>query len=297
MKKRYKLGLFLGVILSIGFYIATIHILPYSIIKPYRAIGINELDTENINYNNVDVKSFDSINLKGYHVKSLRDTTFASIILVHGIGGCKEHFTNLAIKLANQGYDTWLFDNRAHGTSGGLYSTYGFYEKMDISEIVNKIQKETPNTKIGIWGNSLGGAIAVQSLAYDKRIEFGIIESSFSDLRQIVYDYQKRFCFGIGFKFAADIALNEAGEIANFNPDEVKPIRSASKISQPIILSHGDADLNININYGKALYKNIESKEKELIIVKGGGHYGLSETGGLGYEKKLFDFLKKQSRK
>ncbi|MGJ8591376.1 MAG: alpha/beta hydrolase [Aquaticitalea sp.] len=296
MKRRYKVAIVIIIILSFGFYIATVHILPFAIIKPYRAVGVNKLDGQNLNYKKIDVKTFDSINLKGYYVKSLQDKTLASIILVHGIGGCKENFTNLAIKLAQQGYDIWLFDNRAHGQSGGLYSTYGFYEKRDISEIVSTIKEETPNTKIGIWGNSLGGAISVQALADDKRIDFGIIESSFSDLRQIVYDYQKRFTYGLGLKFASDIALDEAGKIAKFNPDEIKPIQSATQITQPVLIIHGDADLNIDVKYGKALYKAIGSDEKDLLLVKKGGHYGLGETGGLDYQNRISEFLKRQSR-
>lgn len=296
MKKRYKISLIVIILIVVGVIYAANHILPYAIIQPTRTHIPNPLDENDFPYQNIEVFSLDSLKLKGYHVKSSIDTTRASIILVHGIGGCKEHFSELAMHLSHLGFDTWFFDNRAHGESEGKYSTYGFHERKDISKIIDRVKIESPNNKIGIWGNSLGGAIAIQALEYDKRIDFGLIESTFSDLHQIVYDYQKRFSFGIGLKFLDDMALNKAGKIAQFNPDEVSPIKSATKIHQPILIAHGDADENINVDYGKDLYEALLSEDKELIIVKGGGHYGLFETGGENYKNQLFTFLSNNSK-
>lgn len=291
MKKRYKFLIVLALFLGVVGYVVLIHVLPYSIIKPPRVTAINYLLTDSISYDKVVVVSFDSTKLKGFHVKSILKKPKASLILVHGVGGCKEHFTNLAINLAKKGYDCWFFDNRAHGESDGLYSTYGYLEKKDIKAIVDTIKTKIPETKVAIWGNSLGGAIAIQAMEYDKRIQFGIVESTFTNLRQIVYDYQKHFLYGIGMKFASNIALNQAGEIAKFNPDEVSPIQSVKHITQPILISHGDQDENISVDYGHALFENLASKDKSFVLVKGGGHHNLAAIGGNAYKKKLMDFL------
>lgn len=295
MKKRFKILLILLVLGSVSVYILTQHVLPYAILQPQRVESINALEVEKIPYQTIDLKSFDSISLKGYHVKSLKDTTYASVILVHGIGGCKEHFTNLSIHLAWLGYESWIFDNRAHGKSGGEFSTYGYLEKKDISIIIDNIYKQTPNTQIGIWGNSLGGAIAIQALEHDKRLAFGIIESTFTDLRQIVYDYQARYSFGMPLKWMCDLTLNKASELTDFNPDQVKPLHSVREITQPVLIAHGDADQNIKFEYGIQLYNNLKSPEKEFVTVENGGHYGLFKTGGKTYENKVFGFLKKQT--
>lgn len=282
-------------LLSVLIYVGLIHVLPYSIIKPQRTTSINYLENNAINFDSVFVISFDTTKLKGYHVKSSLSKPKASIILVHGIGGCKEHFTNLAANLAKKGYDCWVFDNRAHGESEGLYTTYGYLEKKDIKAIVDAIKQKTPETKVAIWGNSLGGAIAIQALEYDKRIGFGIIESTFTNLRQIVYDYQKRLFFDVGIEFASNMALDEAGKIARFNPDKVSPIEAVKKITQPILICHGDKDENISVEYGKSLFNNLASKDKTLVLVKGGGHYNLATTGGSTYNNKLIGFLEVHS--
>ena len=146
---------------------------------------------------------------------------------------------------------------------------------------------------IGIWGNSLGGAVALQSLEYDERIQFGVIESTFTELDQIVIDYKKRMLGGFGFKFMSDYALKQAAEIANFNPDEVKPIESVKNIEQPILITHGDADENISYKYGQQLFDNLKSKDKEFVLVKGGGHANMYVKGGVEYKSKIMDFIER----
>lgn len=295
MKRRNKILIGLVIFIGISIYVITQHILPYAILQTQRVSSKNHLDSNNIPYEVVNLKSFDGINLIGYRVPSITDSTRASIILVHGIGGCKEHFTSLAISLAELGFESWIFDNRAHGKSKGKFSTYGYLEKKDISIIVDEIKKERQGSKVGIWGNSLGGAIALQAMEYDKRLEFGVIESTFTDLRQIVYDYQERYCFGIGLKWICDLTLDKASELTDFNPNKVKPLESVKRIKQPVLIAHGNADKNISFEYGEALFSNLAPKEKEFVVVEGGGHYGLFETGGKKYAEKLFGFLLKMS--
>ena len=86
------------------------------------------------------------------------------MILIHGIGGNKESYLGLAKRLSSLGVASVMFDNRAHGQSGGKYCTYGFEERNDVSKIIDYILEKKQNSSIGIWGNSLGGAIAIQSL-------------------------------------------------------------------------------------------------------------------------------------
>jgi len=275
------------------FYILPQHVLPYLILQPQRVKDTNTLKTKARDYNDVTLYTSDSIILKGYRVKSNIDTTYASIILVHGIGSCKEHFTDLAIDLSDRGYETWLFDNRAHGESGGQYTTYGFIEKQDISDIVDEIKEENPETKIGIWGNSLGGAIAIQAMEKEDRIAFGIIESTFTELRQIVLDYQKRYSFGISLKWICDSALDRASDIANFDVEKIKPINSVKNIKRPVLIAHGNNDNNIKFEYGEVLYAHLASKDKEFVIVNNADHYNMCEVGGEDYKNKIVSFLDK----
>jgi alpha-beta hydrolase superfamily lysophospholipase len=291
-KKLLKIVIILVFVIGIIGYVLTVHVAPYAIIQPQKVNLDITPETLGLKSEPFTVFTNDSLQLKGYYIKSKTANPKAVMILVHGIGGCKEHFYNLAGNLATHGIASAVLDLRAHGESGGQYCTYGYYEKQDMASIVDALVTKNPATTIGIWGNSLGGAIAIQAMEYDKRIQFGIIESTFTNLDQIVYDYKKNL-LGFGIRFISDTALQEAGKIANFNPDQVKPIRSVQNIQQPIFIAHGDQDANINYSNGERLFKNAASTAKKFVLVNGAGHFDLGAVGGTAYQEKWLRFIKK----
>lgn len=294
MKKLFKFLIYFSIIGGILTYIVTYHIAPYAIIMKHDITQDVDFNNFDFNAKKVNLIVQDSIVLDSYMITPKSDSIKGIMIMVHGIGSCKEPYSGIAQELANKEIGTFLFDLRAHGKSDGEYCTYGFYEKNDIKEIVDYLKLKFPNKKIGIWGASLGGAIAIQALEVDSRLEFGLIECTFTELDQIVSDYQKRICFGLGFKFITDASLKKAGEIAEFNPDEVKPIKSVKNISQPMFLAHGTKDENISFEYGKLLYENLKSKEKTFYPVQDAGHNYLHKIGGIEYQNKVMGFIDSQ---
>jgi len=267
---------------------------PYAIIKPPKQnVKVTPADFQ-LDYEEVSIDIDNGQALVGYWTKSGLQETKGLMILLHGIGGCKEHFISLAKNLSMMGIDCLLYDSRAHGQSGGEYCTYGFYEKEDVTKAIDFVKSRGIDYPIGIWGNSMGGAIAIQSLAVDSRLEFGIVESTFTALKQIVSDYQKRMSYGLRLSLLSDYCMDKAGEIANFDPDNVQPIQDVKNIHQPMFIAHGDADENINVAYGKKLFENLASENKELVIVKDGGHFGLFDKGGKAYYDKIVRFINDQ---
>ena len=269
------------------------YIAPYAILKPPRINEPKLAEHFQQRLESLSISTADDLQLSAYLTSSAKAPSIAYFILLHGIGGCKEHFLGLSNKLRKQGIASIVFDSRAHGQSEGQYCTYGAKEKEDISAIIDLIKSRHPNAPIGIWGNSMGGAVAIQAMALDKRIDFGIIESTFTDLSQIVFDYQKRL-FKIPSRKLSNYVLNRAGEIADFNPKFIQPIESVKNITQPILIAHGDADKNIPFAYGQALFAALSSEDKEFVRVPNGGHTGLFVTGGKKYENKLFSFIDRQ---
>ena len=266
-------------------------IAPRMILSPPINIGVNQSEKLGIQTLNVFVPIENNQSLEGYWIDSQKDTTYGVIILIHGIGGNKESFLGLSKRLSKLGVASVLFDNRAHGRSGGEHCTYGFKEKHDSSKIIDFIHAKDPRLKVGIWGNSLGGAIAIQSLEHDSRLSFGVIESTFTDLSQIVYDYKKRILLGFGIRSVSDYVLKRAGKIAGFDPDLVKPIQSVRNITQPVLIAHGTSDDNIHFRYGKQLHENLASRDKVFVEVYKGEHAGLFDSGGEEYIDQLMSFI------
>lgn len=293
-KRFFKRLLIVVILCSVTTFLLATYVLPYAILQPKR-LQINthpSYVTENYKTLAIPINETDS--LRGFLFLPKTTEPKATIILVHGIGGAKEHFFPLASKLTKDGYSVIVLDNRAHGSSDGEYTTYGFKEKDDISLIVDYVTEVTPEMKIGIWGSSMGGAIAIQAMEKDKRIAFGIVESTFTNLNQIVYDYQKRFSGGIGLRFLTDYVLERAGVIAGFDPKSVSPLLAVKNIEQPIFIAHGDQDKRISYKYGEALFNNLASKDKTFELIAGAGHLNLGQIGGEEYYKKVLAFIERQ---
>lgn len=239
----------------------------------------------------------DGIELTGHHYTTMEASPKASIILIHGIRSNQTTFQNISHMLNKKGYNAITLDLRAHGKSGGNYSSFGYYEKQDISALIDFLERNNCiyNEPLGVWGQSLGGAVAIQSLANDRRIKFGIVESTFTDYQQIVGDYIERLT-GIKSVPLKKHLIHRAASIANFNPNLVSPIKDCAKITVPILLAHGDKDNNIHVSYAKRNFEQLKNKNNELIIIENAGHNNLWTVGGANYFDKVFSFLSKVSK-
>jgi pimeloyl-ACP methyl ester carboxylesterase len=142
-------------------------------------------------------------------------------------------------------------------------------------------------------GGSLGAAVALQAMEADPRISCGVVESPFATLREVVYDYMKRMS-GIPARWVSDAALSRSGEIARFPVDSVRPEESARHITRPVMVVHGLMDLHISPDYGRRVYENLRSPEKEWVPVPQASHFTLTSVGGEAYKRRLIGFMKKQ---
>jgi len=107
------------------------------------------------------IESNDGLKLAGLLLKTETNPVKGTVIMVHGIRSSKEYLLPMAQWLNQRGYNALLVDQRAHGESEGKYCTFGFHEKQDVCLWVDElVSEEAVNTPIGIWGQSLGGAVA-----------------------------------------------------------------------------------------------------------------------------------------
>lgn len=233
--------------------------------------------------------SFDDLKLE-YFIKYCKTKLpKGTIILLHGIRSNKEHFIELSTYLASKGYNAVALDLRAHGYSEGKHCTFGVKEKKDIVSLIDDLKSKGLD-KIGIWGQSLGGAIALQSTEYDQRIQFAIVESTFTDLESIVADYTE-FHLGIKNQFLNEYLVYRAGKIAGFNPEIASPYKACKNISVPTLIVHGNDDKRIDIQYGKANFKVLKSNNKQFIEVDKATHLNVWEIGGEDYFNNVLEFI------
>ncbi len=300
---QHSIGSFLLVALGAYFGVnyATEHILPYSPIRPSRCTnadiqkyhgGILTPSAADLTWRTFDITVEDTIRLRGWFVDSKLKPAQGTIFLLHGIASCKGTMIPTAGILASSGFNCVLYDSRANGESGGLNCTFGYFEKKDLSAYVDSAMSRYPDSgPYGVFGNSLGAAVAIQTMAADKRLVCGIVESPFANLRDVIHDYFARM-FIVHINSIPDRALSFTEKIAHFPIDSVQPALLAKRITQPVMVIHGLEDKHIKSSYGKIVFDNLSSREKQWLPIPNGDHYNLRKVGGAEYQRQIVEFFK-----
>ena len=229
--------------------------------------------------------------LKGWFVPALGPAK-GTVLMLHGHDSCKESMLRLGSVWVRNGYNILVYDSRGCGESGGEYCTFGFYERRDCSRCLDALQRRYGAAlgPVAVYGNSFGGAVALQTMAEDSRIRCGIVESTFATLREVVRDNEHEW-FHVSADGLADAALNRAGEVAKFPPDAVRPETSAEQIRRPVLLIHGTKDRTVSFEYSERIRRRLHVSGCELYPVEGATHDNLWQVGGEAYRQHTTHFL------
>lgn len=246
-------------------------------------------------FDSITYMGYEDLQLEAYYIPTTKDSTTATILMVHGIRAYKEHFIKKSPDLAAKGYNIVLVDLRAHGDSEGKFCTFGIKEKYDIKALVDVIISKYKCENIGIWGQSLGGAVALQSLAFDKRLQFGIVESTFSNFEKVAHDYIKRMGPFLP-EWYRNFMIYRGEQIAGIEAEDCNPIDAAKKVCQPVLLIHGTSDNRISFKYAKENFVALKSEKKEFLPIEGALHSNVWQVGGDAYFQKVYNFIEEQTK-
>ncbi len=217
-----------------------------------------------------------------------------TIIYLHGVADNKMSGLLLAKVFHDRQFNVMLYDSRAHGESGGKYCTYGYHEKFDVQKAIDQLgiigaERNLDIGNIGLFGTSMGAAIALQAASIDARIRAIVSEASFATLRQITVDYQKRL-MRLPWHFLRNIAMKRSEAIADFKHREVSPLSAVSNIHVPILFIHGIEDKFIKYQYTQELYTAANSP-KEVWFVASANHNDVHAVGKSVYEERIAAFF------
>ena len=188
----------------------------------------------------------------------------ATIVYLHGIADNRGSAAGPIARFLPLGYDVIAYDSRANGDSDGDACTYGYYEKQDLHRVIDTIAGP-----VVLMGASLGGAVALQEAADDPRVKAIVAAETFSDLRTVAIE-RAPWIFSGG---AIEQAFQMAGREARFDVDAVSPVRAAARITAPVLLIHGDADIDTPPAHSRRVFDQLRGP-KRLILVPGAAHNG-----------------------
>jgi alpha-beta hydrolase superfamily lysophospholipase len=204
----------------------------------------------------------DGVTLEGWQCAATSERR-GSLIFLHGVGDNRGSSAGVVQRYRSRGFDVVAYDSRAHGRSSGDSCTYGFYEKRDLSRVIDTLRAGP----VVLLGTSLGAAVALQAAADDPRIGVVVAAETFSDLRTVATE-RAPFFFTPG---TIERAFAKAAREGQFDVADVSPLRAASRIDVPVLLIHGDADRQTPSSHSRRVFDALQTR-KRLILVPGKGH-------------------------
>ena len=236
-------------------------------------------------HSEVSVLSRDGLTLRGDCYDQGKERT---AILFHGIGA--ELYTNLSAHarfLYKSGFNVILACHRAHGRSGGRWTTIGLREQYDVLSWAKRAE-ELGAKEILLYGVSMGGASV--SFASDKlegtAVRAIVVDSGFySVYEQMRRDAKKNHIPGLMIPaqcFLARLLLR-----VNIKSTTAEPLAS-SRV--PVFFIHGTDDETVECRWARVNYDAC-SEPKKLLLVEGAPHTLSILKDPVNTEKELSDFM------
>jgi hypothetical protein len=208
------------------------------------------------------------------------------ILHVHGNAGNITSHLWFTEYLPGAGFNVFIFDYRGYGQSDGTpRSRRPLIEDTHAALDALLARPEVDRSRIGMYAQSLGGAIGLNVMAERTEIRAAVIESAFSSWRQIAAEAVGGHPPGW---FARALAWLLIG-------DGLRPDDAAARIDRPLLFLHGTADSIIATFHSERLAQAAGGRAT-LHLLSGGEHNSLRSTHPE-VEEIVIDFLRQRLAK
>lgn len=244
-------------------------------------------------YQDVTFLSLDGIELKGWWVPA-ETKSDKTIILMHGWGMNRSDILPHTVFLRDLGYNLFYFDFRALGASGGTLNSVGYLELRDVRGAIHYLKKYCAEQckKIGLYGLSMGGMVALTEAARNPEIACVAAEAPYYSYRRVISRWAWVH-YHLPYFPLIPIMLHYVRRLLNANPERYSPKYTISKIApRPVFIIHGRQDNLVPAAQARYLYR-AAGEPKELWLVPGAKHGKCGEVGGFEYKQRLAEFFRK----
>jgi pimeloyl-ACP methyl ester carboxylesterase len=214
--------------------------------------------------------------LKCSHYQPSADTrtaeTLPCVIYLHGNSSSRlEALSSLPVLLR---FNITLFclDLSGSGHSDGEFVSLGYYERDDLSVVIDHLRQSGTVGCIGLWGRSMGAATALLHGDRDPSIAAMVLDSPFTSLRDLAEELVDVFV-GISLpKWVVSMALNMIRSTikskAHFDINDLSPISHVANSYIPALFVAAEGDTFIKPHHAKSLHEAYAG-DKNLILVEG----------------------------
>jgi len=255
-------------------------------------------DQFHVNQNLVTRKDFSLTNKYGntlacsFFENSVSKGPLPCVIYCHANGSCRLEALQYKQLILSSPVHYFCFDFTACGLSSGKYGSIGHFEQDDLETVISHLKQSQKVTKIALWGRSMG---AVTSIMYSTKNPGDVCcivsDSAFATFHRLVKELVKTKANVPNFltTLALKMIKRSVKKRANFDINELKPIRHTPKLTIPALFGAPKDDTFVSPQHTKDLYMTYNGQKKLTIFE--GDH---NSQRPLEWVLSVINFLKEQ---
>jgi alpha-beta hydrolase superfamily lysophospholipase len=253
-----------------------------------------ELPYQPCNFEVQDVSDATPLHLSGWWIPSETESD-QTVLILHGYSDAKVGGIAWAPVWRSLGFHVLAIDLRAHGESGGCYSTAGFYERHDVCQVLDQIRRQKPHEtrSIVIFGVSLGATVAAAVGCMQKNLTAVILESPYDDYKNAIVTHGRRLAMPLEWGYP--IAYRWAKRLGRADFDQVRPIDLIPNIDCPVLVIHSGSDTFVSpdqqARIDQALSRRSGSLVSRSVVIPDAQHTRGLLQDPLAYRNLLKQFL------
>ena len=236
------------------------------------------------------IKSQDGLKLHGVIVEP-NPSSHRWIIIVHGYTASHSISTQYITMFSELRFNLLLIDQRRHGKSEGIYTTFGYKEKYDVEAWVEFLYERIgQDCLIGLHGQSLGGGTVLEYLSIAKScVKFVIADCPYSDLTELMKYHIKRVKLQ-AFPWFYSIMNRRVLKRAGFRIEQVSPLRAVEESELPVMFIHGIKDRFVPTYMSEDLFSH-KIGFKRLLLVEDAEHANAYMVNPTLYRTEVMHFV------
>ena len=188
----------------------------------------------------------DGMVLHGWYFPAERAA--GSVLVLHGNAQNLSTHVNSVLWLVKEGFNLFIIDYRGYGWSGGEPDLDGVHKDADAALEKLFSLPETDPDRVVVLGQSLGGSIAVYTVARSprkERIRALVIDSAFSSYRRIAREKLDSFWLTWPFQYPLSWTVSDSYSAERWI-GQVSPV--------PVLILHGLDDPVVPAHHGRLLF-------------------------------------------
>jgi dienelactone hydrolase len=197
---------------------------------------------------------FDGAALPGYlHLPERAEATGeppACVIMVNGADSVKEEYHNWARQFVRRGLAVLTIDGPGQGEMVGVIPMVPDAWERPMGAAVDALaaRGKVDAGRIGIWGSSMGGFLALRAAAYEPRLRAAISSGGFYDFRDYRY-----WPISTQLNVMEDLMLESLSEARDYMAQNCTLDGVVDRIDVPYVVIHGARDELLSVEEGRQM--------------------------------------------